>query len=79
MNFTGPTRASANDIGRALAKKMRRPFWIPAPTWALRLALSRDAADSLLVSDADVRPAALEDSGFEFTHKTAAQAVDAAI
>jgi uncharacterized protein (TIGR01777 family) len=79
VNFTGPTRASANDIGRALAKRMRRPFWIPAPTWALRLALSRDAADSLLVSDADVRPAALEDSGFEFTHKTATQAVDAAI
>ncbi|MGJ0388331.1 TIGR01777 family oxidoreductase [Microbacterium sp. CGR1] len=79
VNFTGPTRASANDIGRALAKRMRRPFWIPAPGFALRLALSRSAADSLLLSDADVRPTALERSGFEFTHTTAQQAVDAAI
>lgn len=79
VNFTGPTRASANDIGRALAKRMRRPFWIPAPSWALRLALSSAAADSLLLSDADVRPVALERSGFEFTHTTAQQAVDAAL
>ncbi|KQR38280.1 TIGR01777 family oxidoreductase [Microbacterium sp. Leaf159] len=79
VNFTGPTRASANDIGRALAKRMRRPFWIPAPAFALRLALSRSAADSLLLSDADVRPTALERSGFEFTHTTAQQAVDAAL
>ena len=79
VNFTGPTRASADDIGRALAQKMRRPFWLPAPTWALRLALSSAAADSLLVADADVRPAALERSGFVFTHSTAQQAVDAAL
>lgn len=79
VNFTGPTRASANDIGRALAQKMRRPFWVPAPSWALKLALSAAAADSLLISDADVRPAALEDSGFEFRHSTAQQAVDAAL
>lgn len=79
VNFTGPTPASANDIGRALAKRMRRPFWIPAPSWALRLALSSAAADSLLLSDADVRPVALERSGFEFTHTTAQQAVDAAL
>lgn len=79
VNFTGPTRASANEIGRALAAKMGRPFWLPAPTWALRLALSRAAADSLLVSDADVRPAVLEGSGFEFSHKSAKAAVDAAL
>lgn len=79
VNLTGPTPASANDIGRALAKRMGRPFLIPAPTWALRLALSRGAADSLLVSDADVRPEALERSGFVFSHATAQEAVAAAI
>lgn len=79
VNLTGPTPASANEIGRALAQRMRRPFWLPAPTWAMRLALSRAATDSLLVSDADVRPAVLEKTGFVFTHSTAKAAVAAAV
>lgn len=79
VNLTGPTPASANRIGRALAHRMRRPFWLPAPSIALRLALSAAAADSLLLSDADVRPAVLEQSGFTFTHRTPEGAVDAAL
>ena len=78
VNLTGPTRASANDIGRALAQRMHRPFWVPAPRLALRLALG-DAAESLLLPDADVRPEALQQSGFRFTHRTAADAVAAAV
>ncbi len=79
VNLTGPTPASADQIGRAVARSMHRPFWLRAPTWALRLALSRAATDSLLVSDADVRPAALESTGFTFSHPTAESAVAAAI
>ncbi|MEW2005564.1 TIGR01777 family oxidoreductase [Microbacterium sp. NPDC079208] len=78
VNLAGPTRASANEIGRALAQRMQRPFWLPAPRWALRLALG-DAAESLLLPDADVRPEVLEQSGFRFTHRTAAEAVAAAV
>jgi uncharacterized protein (TIGR01777 family) len=78
VNLTGPTPASANDIGRALAARMHRPFWLPVPAWALRLALG-DAAESLLLPDADVRPQVLERTGFGFTHRTAAEAVDAAL
>ena len=79
VNLAGPTPASANEIGRALASRMRRPFWLPAPAWALRLALSGAATDSLLIADADVRPSALEGSGFEFSHPTAPSAVSAAL
>ena len=79
VNLTGPAPATANDIGRAIAAELHRPYLLPAPAWALRLGLGRDAADSLLLSDADVRPAALLDSGFEFTHETAAEAVRAAL
>lgn len=79
VNLSGPTPATANTIGRALARGMRRPFWLSAPAWALRLALSRDATDSLLISDADVRPALLEETGFVFTHRTAEEAVAAAL
>lgn len=78
VNLTGPTRATANDIGRALAERMHRPFWVPAPRWALRLALG-DAADSLLLPDADVRPKVLQQTGFRFTHATATAAVAAAL
>jgi len=78
VNLTGPTPASANDIGRALAARMHRPFWLPVPSWALRFALG-DAAESLLLPDADVRPQVLERTGFRFTHRTAAEAVDAAL
>lgn len=77
VNLTGPAPASANDIGRTLARAMNRPFWLPAPACALRLALGA-AADSLLLSDADVRPSVLEATGFGFTHATAADAVAAA-
>lgn len=78
VNLAGPTPASANDIGRALADQMHRPFWLPAPAGALRGALG-DAADSLLLPDADVRPQVLERSGFRFTHKVASQAVSSAL
>lgn len=78
VNLTGPVPATANDIGRALAARMHRPFWLPAPAWALRLALG-EAADSLLLGDADVRPEVLERSGFRCRHATAAEAVAAAI
>ncbi|KAG4065370.1 hypothetical protein HA402_006732 [Bradysia odoriphaga] len=79
VNLTGPAPASANDVGRALAERMRRPFWLPAPAWALRLGLSAAAADSLLLADADVRPRALERTGFRFTHPTVQEAVAAAV
>lgn len=78
VNLAGPTPATANDIGRAVAERLHRPFWLPAPSWALRLALG-PAADSLLLSDADVRPRVLETSGFRFVHETAAEAVAAAL
>lgn len=75
INLTGPTLASANDIGRELARQLRRPFLIPAPRFALNFALSRDATESLLTSDAAVQPEALLRSGFEFTYSTPAAAI----
>lgn len=79
VNLTGPEPASANDIGRAIASELRRPYLVPAPKWALRLALGRDAADSLLLSDANVAPEALLESAFAFEHPTVAGAVAAAL
>lgn len=79
FNLSAPSAASATDIGRALAHQLRKPFWLPVPGWGLRLLLGRDTADSLLLADANARPKALLDSGFEFTHADLESAVSDAM
>lgn len=79
VNLAGPTPATANEIGRALAHRLRRPYLLPAPAWALRLGIGGDAADSLLLADAHVQPDVLTRSGFTFTHPTAQDAIDDAV
>ena len=79
VNLVGPTPASANDLGFALAVRMNRPFLLRAPVWGVRLALGSDATEALLTTDAAVLPTVLEESGFTFTSRTVEQAVDAAV
>lgn len=79
VNLTGPSRATANDLGFALAQRMNRPYVLRAPVWAMKLALGRDATEAILISDADVRPTVLEESGFDFQHKTVEDAVVSAV
>lgn len=79
VNLTGPTRATANDLGFALARRMNRPYVLRAPVWGVKLALGADATEALLTSDADVRPAVLEKSGFTFRHRTVEDAVASAV
>jgi uncharacterized protein (TIGR01777 family) len=79
VNLAGPIRATANDLGFALARRLNRPFVLTAPVPALKLVLGRDAADALLLADADVAPAALELAGFTFRHRTVEEAVAAVI
>ena len=79
VNLAGPQRATANDLGFALAVALNRPFLVPAPSFALRAVLGRDMADSVLLSDAHVVPSALQASGFTFAHVTVETAVEAAV
>jgi uncharacterized protein (TIGR01777 family) len=79
VNFTGPTRATANDLGFALAVRLNRPFVVRAPVWAMKAVLGSDATEALLTTDADVAPAVLEGSGFAFHHRTVEEAVAAAV
>ena len=79
VNLTGPTRATANDLGFALAQRMNRPFVVRAPAWGMKLVLGKDATEALLTSDMDVVPAVLEASGFSFTHPTVEDAIAAAV
>lgn len=78
FNLCGPVPATANDLGRELARHQRRPFVFPVPAGLLRIALGTDAAEGLLLSDADVRPQALLDTGFRFEHGSIGDAIAAA-
>ena len=79
VNLSGPTRATANDLGFELARRMNRPYILRAPVWAMRAVLGADAVDALLTCDALVVPKALADSGFAFRHPTVEDAVAAAL
>ncbi|MBY0689857.1 TIGR01777 family oxidoreductase [Microbacterium marinilacus] len=79
VNLAGPTRATANDIGFALARRLNRPYALRAPAFALRTVLGRTFADDVLLSDAHVVPGTLAASGFEFRHATAEEAIAAAV
>ena len=79
VNLTGPTRATANDLGFAVAMRLQKPYLVPAPAFALRAALGTPFADGLLLADTLVEPEALTASGFAFEHTTVEQAVAAAI
>ncbi|MCP2637283.1 TIGR01777 family oxidoreductase [Microbacterium sp. HD4P20] len=79
VNLSGPTRATANDLGFALAVRMNRPFLLRAPEWGMKLVLGRDATEALLTPDMNVVPEVLRTTGFAFTHPTIEAAVDAAV
>lgn len=79
VNLTGPTRATANDLGFALARRMNRPYALRAPVWAVRAALGADATEALLTNDVDLVPQVLLSTGYRFTHPTVEDAVAAAV
>ena len=79
VNLAGPTRATANDLGFALAVRMNRPFLLRAPVWGMRLVLGPDATEALLTTDAHVVPEVLQQSGFVFSHPTVEDAVAAVV
>ena len=63
------------DLTRAAARRLRRPAFVPAPAFALRLVLGR-VADVLLLSSKRAVPKRLREAGFEFAAGTVDEAVD---
>jgi len=78
VNLVGPRPVTATVLNRALASMLNRPFWLPAPRWAIVAALG-DAGRELLLADQDVSAARLTDDGFRFTHSDVQSALKAAL
>lgn len=70
VNFTAPTPVSNAELTRTLGRVLGRPAALPLPAFALWALLGRELAQTLLLDGADVRPAALEASGFRFETPT---------
>lgn len=65
VNLVTPHPATNAEFTRALGQVLRRPALLPAPAFALRLALG-EMADALLLSSTRVRPNRLQETGFVF-------------
>jgi uncharacterized protein (TIGR01777 family) len=76
--LAGPTPATADEITRAYADILGRPRWLPAPAWAIRLALG-EAGQRLLLDDMQVQAVRLAADGFEWRHRTVRDAIRAAL
>ncbi len=65
-NLVAPERVSNDQFGRTLARAMRRPYWLPAPAWALRLLLGE--ASSVLLDGQSVSSERLIALGYRFKY-----------
>lgn len=68
LNLTAPNPVTNAAFTKALGRAMRRPAFMPAPAFALRLVLG-EMADALLLSGQRAVPAKAERLGFVFAYR----------
>ena len=78
VNVVAPQPVTNAEFTRELGQAVHRPTLLPAPAFALRLALGQMADEALLASTR-VLPKRLLDAGFSFTYPTLAGALAAAL
>jgi uncharacterized protein (TIGR01777 family) len=69
LNLTAPSPVTNAQFARVLGRVLHRPALIPAPSFALRIALG-EMADALILGGQRVLPAKAQALGFEFAHTT---------
>ena len=68
VNMTAPNPVDNREFTMTLGRVLRRPTLLPTPKPALWVKLGRELTEELVYSSARVEPAALVESGFEFSH-----------
>jgi len=76
FNVVAPSPVRCATFARALGAALRRPAFLPAPAFALRLVLGRGQADEVVLASQRVRAAALERTGFAFTDRVLGPALE---
>lgn len=74
VNMASPNPVTNTEFTKALAKTLNRPAILPAPAFAVRLALG-DMADEAVLASARVKPKKLVESGFGFRYLELAAAL----
>jgi NAD dependent epimerase/dehydratase family enzyme len=65
-NLVAPEQVTNAQFGRVLGKVLNRPFWLPVPGFAFKLAFGEVAA--LVLEGRYVLPKRLQDAGFQFQY-----------
>ena len=74
VNVSSPNAVTNAEFTRALGAAVHRPAILPAPAFALRLAIG-EMADQALLASARVLPAKLEKAGYQFADPEIASAL----
>jgi uncharacterized protein len=78
VNLAGPEPATNAQFTAALAEVLRRPAPLAVPAFALRAVLGQ-LAEELVLTGPFAVPAVLEEHGYQFRHRTVADALGAAV
>jgi hypothetical protein len=74
LNATSPSPVTNAEFSKALGRVLKRPSLLPAPPFALRLALG-EMADALLLSGQRALPVRATDLGFSFRYSNIDEAL----
>ena len=74
LNATSPSPVTNAEFSQALGRALKRPSFLPAPAFALRIALG-EMADALLLSGQRALPVRATDLGFSFRYSTIDEAL----
>lgn len=64
VNVTSPSPVKMKDFGKTIGSVLRRPHWLPVPSFVMKLALGQKSA--LVLEGQHVVPKVLLEAGFEF-------------
>ena len=69
VNLTAPQPVTQAEFTKTLARVLKRPSFLPVPTFGPKLLLGSELADALLFTGQKVLPTVLERDGFRFAHR----------
>ena len=75
INVVAPQPVRNVEFTRELARALHRPALVPAPAFALRLALGQEMADTMLLTSQRAEPARLRQLGSRFVHEGLTEAL----
>jgi len=76
LNLTAPAPVTNREMATALGRALHRPSFLPAPAFALRLALG-EMADAMVLNGQRVLPRVAQDKGFKFQYTNVDEALAA--